>query len=96
MAGAVPIIQILAMAVAIRVGNATGNTVLKGAGEHRMLAFVNLGTGVANMVLSILLIHRFGLVGVAVGTLSRSRSRRSSSCIPRPVAGLGLPVSGSA
>jgi O-antigen/teichoic acid export membrane protein len=69
MAGAVPVIQILAFAVAIRVGNATGNTVLKGAGEHRMLAFVNLGTGLANVVLSVLLIKRFGLVGVAAGTL---------------------------
>jgi O-antigen/teichoic acid export membrane protein len=69
MAGAIPIIQILAVAVAIRVGNATGNTVLKGAGEHRLLAFVNLATGVGNLILSVLLIHRFGLIGVAVGTL---------------------------
>ena len=69
MAGAIPVIQILAFAVAIRVGNATGTTILKGAGEHRMLAFVNLATGLANVVLSVALIHRFGLVGVAVGTL---------------------------
>jgi O-antigen/teichoic acid export membrane protein len=69
MAGAIPIIQILAVAVAIRVGNATGNTVLKGAGEHRLLAFVNLATGIGNLILSVLLIHRFGLIGVAVGTL---------------------------
>ena len=34
-----------------------------------MLAFVNLGTGVVNLVLSIALIKPFGLVGVAVGTL---------------------------
>lgn len=69
MAGAIPIIQILSIAVAIRVGNATGTTILKGAGEHRMLAFVNLATGLANLALSVLLIHRFGLIGVAVGTL---------------------------
>ncbi len=69
MAGTIPVIQILAVAVAIRVGNATGTTLLKGAGEHRMLAFVNLCTGLANVVLSIALIHRFGLIGVAVGTL---------------------------
>lgn len=69
MAGAIPVIQILAFAVAIRVGNATGTTILKGAGEHRMLAFVNLATGLANVILSVALIHRFGLVGVAVGTL---------------------------
>ncbi len=68
-AGAAPVIQILALAVAIRVGNATGTTVLKGAGQHRMLAFVNLGTGVVNLALSIALIKPFGLVGVAYGTL---------------------------
>lgn len=68
-AGCIPVIQILAVAVAIRVGNATGNTLLKAAGEHRFLAWVNLGTGFVNVVLSILLVRRFGLVGVAWGTL---------------------------
>jgi O-antigen/teichoic acid export membrane protein len=68
-AGCIPVLQILAVTVAIRVGNATGTTVLKGAGQHRLLAWVNLGTGLVNAVLSILLIRRFGLVGVAWGTL---------------------------
>jgi O-antigen/teichoic acid export membrane protein len=68
-AGCIPIIQILSIAVALRVGNATGNIILKGAGEHKLLAWVNLGTGVVNAVLSIALISRFGLVGVAWGTL---------------------------
>jgi O-antigen/teichoic acid export membrane protein len=68
-AGCIPVLQILAVAVAIRVGNATGNTLLKGAGEHRLVAWVNLGTGVVNAVLSIALIKRFGLPGVAWGTL---------------------------
>ena len=30
-----------AVAVAIRVGNSTGTTLLKGAGEHRLVAWVN-------------------------------------------------------
>lgn len=68
-AGAIPVLQILAVAVAIRVGGATGTTILKGAGRHRLLAAVNLTTGVVNVILSALLIRRFGLVGVAVGTL---------------------------
>ncbi|MEP6919364.1 MAG: polysaccharide biosynthesis C-terminal domain-containing protein, partial [Acidobacteriota bacterium] len=69
MVGAIPIIQILSIAVVIRVGDATGTTILKGAGQHRMLAGVNLGTGLANLALSILLLKPFGLIGVAVGTL---------------------------
>ena len=68
-AGCIPVLQILAVAVAIRVGNATGTTILKGAGEHRMLAWVNLGTGAVNAALSLVLIRRFGLPGVAWGTL---------------------------
>jgi O-antigen/teichoic acid export membrane protein len=92
MAGAVPVLQILAIAVAIRVGNATGNTVLKGAGEHRMLAFVNLGTGLANMVLSVLLARRFGLVGVAVGTLIPIAFTAMFILYPASCRRVGLPV----
>jgi O-antigen/teichoic acid export membrane protein len=69
MIGAVPVIQILAVAVAFRVGNATGTTLLKGAGSVRRLAIINLVTGVANLALSAALVRPFGLPGVAVGTL---------------------------
>lgn len=68
-AGSIPVLQVLAIAVTIRVGGATGTTLLKGAGSHRLLAFVNLATGVVNVVLSALLVRRYGLVGVAYGTL---------------------------
>lgn len=63
------VVQILAFAVALRVGNATGTVILKGAGCHRMLAATNILTGVVNVIFSILLVRQFGLVGVAVGTL---------------------------
>jgi O-antigen/teichoic acid export membrane protein len=69
MLGAAPIIQILAFAVALRVGNSTSTTLLKGAGQVRYLAIVNLSIGVANLALSALLIKPFGLIGVAIGTL---------------------------
>ena len=69
MLGAVPVIQILAIAVTLRVSNATGTTLLKGAGNVRRLAFINIGTGVANLVLSAILIQFYGLPGVAIGTL---------------------------
>jgi O-antigen/teichoic acid export membrane protein len=68
-AGCIPVLQILAVAVTFRVGNATGNTLLKGAGEHRLVAWVNLGTGVVNALLSVALIKAYGLPGVAWGTL---------------------------
>jgi O-antigen/teichoic acid export membrane protein len=61
--------QILILVVAIRVGNATATTVLKGAGEHRLLAFSNAGAALANVALSLFWVRRFGLVGQAYGTL---------------------------
>ncbi len=66
---AAPVIQILAFAVALRVGNATSTTLLKGSGLVRRLAMVNIGTGLVNLALSAALIGPFGLVGVAIGTL---------------------------
>jgi O-antigen/teichoic acid export membrane protein len=43
--------------------------VLQGMARHRLLAATSLGSGLANLVLSIALIHPLGLVGVALGTL---------------------------
>ena len=61
--------QILIVVVAIRVGNATATTLLKGAGQHRLLSFANAGAAVANVALSLLWIRQYGLVGQAMGTL---------------------------
>jgi O-antigen/teichoic acid export membrane protein len=60
--------QILIAVVAIRVGNATATTVLKGAGRHRLLAFSNAGAALANVALSLLWIRHYGLIGQAMGT----------------------------
>lgn len=90
--GAVPVLQILAIAVAIRVGNATGTILLKGANCHRMLAWVNLGTGVVNLALSIALIKPFGLVGVAVGTLLPIAFSAVFVLFPAAVHRVGLPI----
>jgi len=61
--------QILILVVAVRVGNSTATTVLKGAGCHRLLAFSNAGAALANVALSLLWIRRYGLIGQALGTL---------------------------
>jgi len=65
----VPIIHILALVVAIRVGNASATTLLKGIGSHRFLALTNLIMSVANLALSVALAPKYGLIGVALGTL---------------------------
>lgn len=91
-AGAIPVIQVLAVAVAIRVGGATGTTLLKGAGSHRMLAGVNLATGVVNVALSAWLIGRYGLVGVAFGTLLPIACATSFVLYPAACRRVDLPV----
>jgi O-antigen/teichoic acid export membrane protein len=68
-AGSVLVLRLLSATVIIRVGNATAGTVLKGAGEHRLVAFTNVGAAVVNLALSVALVKPLGLAGVAIGTL---------------------------
>ena len=82
----VPVIHILAAAVIFRVGNATATTLLKGAGNHRLLAFANVSIALANLALSVALVRTHGIVGVALGTLIPLASSRSSSSSRRPAA----------
>jgi O-antigen/teichoic acid export membrane protein len=68
--GGIPIIYVLSIAVAVRVGIATSSMILKGSGEHRLVALANSAMAVANICLSIVLVHFYGLVGVALGTVT--------------------------
>jgi O-antigen/teichoic acid export membrane protein len=61
--------QLLAAVVIVRVGNSTAMTVLRGAGGHRLLAASSMSSALANLLLSVVLVRRLGLVGVALGTL---------------------------
>ncbi|MGE5358595.1 MAG: oligosaccharide flippase family protein [Bacteroidales bacterium] len=68
-AESVLVTQLLAAVVMVRVGNATATTVLKGAGGHKLLTATNLTTAAGNLIVSLLLVRRLGLAGVALGTL---------------------------
>lgn len=63
------VLQVLSLSVIVRVGSATAGTVLKGAGEHRLVAFTNVAAAFVNLALSIVFVKAFGLPGVALGTL---------------------------
>jgi O-antigen/teichoic acid export membrane protein len=69
MQGSVPVLQILSIAIMIRVGAGTATTLLKGGGMHRLMATVSIVTGIANVVVSVALVRPLGLRGVALGTL---------------------------
>ena len=68
-AGSAIVVQLLALTVIMRVGNATASTVLKGAGRHRLLSVCSVVTALVNLSLSVAIVGRLGLTGVALGTL---------------------------
>ena len=68
-AGSVIVLQLLSLTVIVRIGAATATTLLKGAGEHRLVAFANVAAALVNVAVSIAIVKPFGLVGVAIGTL---------------------------
>lgn len=63
------VLQILSIAAAIMLANATVNGIAFALDKQRTLAIVSLTEGVANLVCSIILVHRMGMIGVAVGTI---------------------------
>jgi O-antigen/teichoic acid export membrane protein len=65
----VPVAQVLAVIIAVRVGNATASIVLRGRHGYRQLAFQNLFVAIANVALSVWWIQWYGLIGQAMGTL---------------------------
>jgi O-antigen/teichoic acid export membrane protein len=67
--GTVPVIWILAVVVTIRIGTTTAMSMLRGCGQHRLVAWQSIMLAVTNVVLSIVFARRFGLPGVALGTL---------------------------
>jgi O-antigen/teichoic acid export membrane protein len=66
--GAVAPLYVLALAGIVLIGQAPLGNVLLGTGRHRLVAFTSLAEAIANFVLSMILVRRFGLLGVAFGT----------------------------
>jgi O-antigen/teichoic acid export membrane protein len=67
--GSAPIVVILVVATAVDLSMWPAGFVLQGIDRHHWLAPISLGSGVANLALSLALVRPFGIVGVAVGTL---------------------------
>ena len=66
--GSVMPLQVLAVTGVVLVGLAPLGNILMGTGRHRLVAFASLSEALANLALSVILVRRFGLLGVAVGT----------------------------
>ena len=89
---AADVLQVLAVAVVVRVGSATAGMVLQGGGAHRMLAGSNLVAAVINLLLSVALVARYGLPGVAFATLLPIACRAVFILVPKACERVGLPL----
>ena len=58
----------LALAGVVLVGQGPLGNILLGTGRHRLVAFVALGEAIVNLGLSVVLVRRYGMAGVAAGT----------------------------
>jgi O-antigen/teichoic acid export membrane protein len=90
--GAVPVLQVLALVVILRVGTQTASTLLLGAGYHRVVAYSNVAAATTNVVLSLLLIRRYGLPGVAFATVAVLAVRAAIVLFPLACRRVGIPL----
>jgi O-antigen/teichoic acid export membrane protein len=63
------LVFILTLACLVDTSQWPAGSILKGMGRHRPLAVISVFAALANLALSIALVRRFGLTGVAFGTL---------------------------
>jgi O-antigen/teichoic acid export membrane protein len=63
-----PILVLLIVPRTLYLAQSTSTRILLGMGRHRLLASVLLLEGIVNLLLSMFLVRRFGIVGVAWGT----------------------------
>ena len=85
--------RILIAVVLIRVSTASANLILKGAGQHRLLAATNATAAVVNILLTILLIRPLGLLGAALGTFAPITIAAAFVLYPAACRRVGLPLS---
>jgi O-antigen/teichoic acid export membrane protein len=90
-AGVVPL-YVLAITGIVLVGQGPLGNILLGTGRHRLVAFVSLGEAVANLVLSVMLVRRLGMLGVAVGTAIPIALANLLVLLPAACRQVGVPV----
>jgi O-antigen/teichoic acid export membrane protein len=91
--GSVIVVRLLAIVVTIRIGTSTAYALLKGAGQHQFAAGSSVAIAIANLILSIILVRPFGLVGIALGTLTPVAIACIFILIPKACRRVELPLS---
>ncbi|MDR3745526.1 MAG: oligosaccharide flippase family protein [Acidobacteriaceae bacterium] len=64
-----PVLIILSIALLFSFANRTASSIAFGIEKHKTAAIWSIGEGVANLTLSIVLVHWYGIIGVALGTM---------------------------
>jgi O-antigen/teichoic acid export membrane protein len=82
----------LAIAGVIVVSQAAVGNVLIAVGSHKLLAAVWLGEAAVNLPVSVFLVHRIGLLGVALGTLTPLAFGHLGLLLPRACRAVALPI----
>ncbi len=62
------ILVILVIPITFALIQSTVFPLLYGISKHKFVAYTNIGEGVLNLILSIILVKKFGIIGVALGT----------------------------
>ena len=63
------ILQVLIIAASLMLANCSVNGIALALDRQKLLSLVTLGEGAANLIISIILVRRIGVLGVAIGTL---------------------------
>jgi O-antigen/teichoic acid export membrane protein len=63
-----PVLFLLIIPSIIGMSQTPSSNVLYGISKHQIIAHVNIGEGVSNLILSLILVQYYGIFGVALGT----------------------------
>jgi O-antigen/teichoic acid export membrane protein len=66
--GSAPVLTVLTIAMLAHFMEMPGHTILMGLCKHKIVAFLTMTQALVNLGLSILLVRRLGIMGVALGT----------------------------
>lgn len=66
--GAYPVLAILAFSVSIALSQSIGIGILQSMNRHKFFALINMMEALGNLALTLLLVKKFGIIGVALGT----------------------------
>jgi O-antigen/teichoic acid export membrane protein len=86
------ILQLLSFVVVLRAWMAMPSTLLKGTGHQRYVAVTSSVSAVANLLLSVVLVKRMGITGVALGTVVPSVVLAVAAIFPKACHTVGLPA----